>query len=234
MTLLELLTRALVKVQAINARETPDAGMTDDAKMVFNSMMANLFTSSNKVFASVKENTTLSNGTASYTIGTGATISTDWPEKIVGAFIRSSNYDYPVDVISEKEYREISDKTNTGRPEKLFYQPEYPAGKIYLYYTPDSAYDLHIWSQKPLDAITSLTAPLVFPRGYETPIIANLAKTLLSEYPVDALSAQMIIAEARESLDRIESLNASRNVEPAKLDIMTGKRYTLADLNAGE
>jgi hypothetical protein len=214
--------------------ETPTADEMQDGLEGLQTMLRVWAAKRLLVFASVKESFTLVSGTASYTWGSGGTINTTRPHQILGAFVRdSSNIDHPVDVISEGRYRNITSKTTSGRPDRLFYHPLYPLAYIYLHPTPDTAETLWLDSMKPFTETSSfgaLTDTISFPLNYEEPLVYGLAVRLAPEFG-KAVSAE-VAAIASSSYDSLITLNAANQVEPVRLSLPVGMQ-TAYDINAG-
>lgn len=171
----------------------------------------------------VTENFTLTIGQAVYTIGVTADspdleTTTGRPVKCVRAWIRQSNYDYPVDVgMSEKEYGEIAKKDTTQRPTRLYYDPQYPNGKLRFNYESDLAHDFYLVSEKALADVTALTDTLSLPLGINEALVYNLAIRL----SVDLKSklkddVRRIAIESKNALERVNYRNKSQN--PALID----------------
>ena len=172
----------------------------------------------------VQQAITLVAGQASYTIGENGApgLNTQRPEQINGAFIRSGGYDYPVNILGERAYRTMVDKTTSGRPEWLWYNPTAPNGTIYVYPVPDDATDaLWISSAKSLAEPTGLTQNMLdtvsIPRNYHNPLKKILALELCEEYGKPP--SQLLMVQANESESRLLSLNAARMVSPAMLEV---------------
>lgn len=211
--------------QSINGTDLETEGLE-----ILNMMLLSWFANGIVVPYSTKENFTLVSGTASYTIGSGATFDTQRPNKIITAFIRDSNYDYPLKIITEEPYwLGFVDKTSKGRPESLYYYPAFPNGTIYLQYPPDSNYDLHILSEKRLAEITDVTETFTLPGEYEEAIKYNLAVRLCDELnrPVSPAKAGLAMA----SYNRVVGLNASRKHGPVSIGY--GKRGTTGNILSG-
>lgn len=172
----------------------------------------------------VKESFPLVSGTPSYTIGSSATFDTIRPITIEQAWIRDSDYDYPMGVRPAAEYWGLSDKTTEGRPVKLYYDPTYPSGTIYLYYVPDSAYSMHIVSQKPLITYASANIEASLPGEYEDALVLNLAIRFASRYG-KAVSAQLRL-DAKEALGNMRALNLSGQMKGVDLDLPGTRRGT--------
>lgn len=236
MTLLDLLTRALLGINAFRPGETLPADATTDAKNELNVMVDSL--NIGAIYSSSRETKTLTIGTANYTWGTGGTINTARPVKLTGVSIADGDNNYPVSQISESEYDTISDRTITGKPFQLYYNPTYPLGNIYLFYIPDKAYVLHLSSEKDLAEFSTLTETINLPAEYFQPLIDNLSLRLCGPY--EKTPTALLIENAKEGLMRLKRLNASNKLKPVKMNqfpssslgghwkagnITTGERY---------
>lgn len=173
---------------------------SDDATIgleALNMMLGAWFSNSVHVPYTVTENFTLTASTNSYTIGSGATFDTMYPEIIKIAFIRYDSTDYPIDIISQREYLEqISYKTTESIPSLLFYDALNTTGKVYLYHTPDKAYVLHLVSRKNFAEISDPALTIALPRVYEEAIKFNLALRLSAEYSSDMSDDAKLLARA--------------------------------------
>ncbi len=172
------------------------------------------------VFSSVHETYTLTADTASYTWGSGGTIDTLRPNKVIGASITESDVTYPVEVISEGKYRMISSKTTSARPYSLFPLYGFPYITIYLYPVPSTSYVLNLESLKPFTEASSFTATtdtIQVPVFYEEAIIYNLAIRLAPEFGVTIPIEVAKIAD--ESYTKLKSLNSSNSIETIKISI---------------
>ena len=205
------------KITVVAKGETPTASQLVDGLEGFNAILANLSALGVVVFANTLENFPLVIGTASYTIGEGGDFDTVRPNQVLGGYIKDGGYDYRVETIFEGPYRRLVNKTLVERPRHMFYQPEYPLGIMNLYGTPDSAYDYHFWSSKPLTEITKPFDALVLPPEYRRMFIFNLAVDMAPEYGKAIPPAVAMVA--RSSYRNVISLNASRKAAPADLDI---------------
>jgi len=222
-----LINAALRSIGVIASGETPSSSEMQDGLEALTMMFRNWFSQNLIVFTSVKENFSLTIGDYEYTIGTGGDFSTDRPYKIEGAFIRDGGNDYPIDcTLNEADFWHTALKTNQSRPKYLFYKPEFPLGKIYLHNAPDSAYSMHLWSQKPLDDLSGLTATTEFPGNYDEVVKWNLAINLAPEFGVEP--SQIVYGKAEDSLNKIISLNASLKVKPVSIDVTrTSERWNI-------
>ena len=178
-----------------------EATGTSDATLgleALNMMIGSWFSNGVSVPYTVTESLTLTASTASYTIGTGATLDTTYPEKILSILVRDSNDDYPLTHINQKEYWEyISSKTVESMPSHFFYDALNVTGKLYFYPTPDEAYTIYLISEKNLAVITDPALTIAIPRVYEEAMKFNLAVRLAPEYGVEPQGS--IVAMAMQS-----------------------------------
>ena len=156
---------------------------------------------------------------AEYTIGSGGNFDTTRPLKIESAFLRdSSSYDHPLKIISAKDYNQIYNKSLTAAPECLYYQPEYPLGKLILDSAPEQAYDLHMDMWVNFTEFAALSTSFALPNEYKAFFVYNLAVSLAEDW--DRNVSKTLYAMAQESKNVIERLNVSVRLTPtAKFDV---------------
>lgn len=129
-----------------------------------------------------RENFTLTAGDAEYTIGDGGDFDTVRPITINSAYIQDSNgYDYPLGVITVKDYDSIKVKTWEGRPENIYFVTEYPLAKIIFDCEPSEAYTLYITSEKNFTEFTGVSTTFSLPNEFKEALIYNLAITLAED-----------------------------------------------------
>ena len=222
-TVREVIEGALRKTGAIAAGETPTAEDMAAGLSGLQDLLAEWSDGGLVVPCTVSEVITLVIGQSSYTVGefAGADLATVRPEQIIEAFVKSGGHDYPVEIIGEKAYQGILNKSNQGRPDKLWYNATAPNGTIYVYYTPDAGDALWISSIKPFTEPTALAEELLdttgIPRNYHNPLVWNLALDLAPEFGLEA--SPTAVARAVQGYSMIVSLNAARRVQPAYLEL---------------
>lgn len=220
MTLIDLLTQAFQSVNIFRPGESIPAADAQDAKTLLNVLIDSL--NIGQVYASTRESKVLTASQGTYTWGTAGNITTARPVKLTSAFINDGTSDYPVEIIGQATYDTITDKTQTGRPYCLFYNPTYPLGTIYLYYVPDQAYILNLNSEKDLAELDVLTTAISLPPEYMAPLIYNLGVALCGPYEKDVPPA--IAAMAQSTLDRVRRINAANRIKPIRLDLFGARR----------
>ncbi|MDQ3003182.1 MAG: hypothetical protein M3Y08_18215 [Fibrobacterota bacterium] len=129
------------------------------------------------IYAETSETLSWASGNASRTIGTGANLSTTRPQQILMASLTISGTEYPLSLLTNRDYQAISSKTMTSTiPFYLAYNPTFTTafGTLYLYPVPSGAVSLLLTSLKPIADITG-AGTLAFPPGYEDAFVTNLA-----------------------------------------------------------
>ena len=157
----------------------------------------------------LQENFSLAAGTTAYTIGAGGTFNTTRPVKIVDpCFVRdSSNLDSKLTIIDAAAYGGIVQKTSgNSYPSYLFYDSAFASslGTIRLYPAPVAGLTLFINSWQQLGSVSTISAQLTLPPGYQRAIEYNFAIEEAGGYTEVRPEVAKI---ARESKAAIKSLN---------------------------
>jgi len=222
-TVNEIIKDSLLDIGAIGVGETPDDDTIQHALRVLRKMINGWSNKRQIIYFSTTENFTLT-GAASYTIGSGGDFNAVRPVKIQGAYTRSSGVDNTLKIIDEAQWREITLKGTVAPSSWLWYSPEYPLGKIYIY--PLEGGTIYLHSLKHLTDYTALTTTLSLPEGYEEAIQYNLALRLAPGYGKGVDVA--LVALAKMALDDIKRINASLNIETVKPEIFRlTRRYSI-------
>lgn len=191
-TALGIITSAMRKGGVLVKNETPSADEAADGLEMLNDLLASISNDSTVIYSRTTENFSLSGGVSAYTIGSGATFNTSRPVRIVSAYVRTGNIDYPLDIISDEQYATITLKTVGGIPQFLNYTNAFPQATINLYPTPAAGYTLYIVTEKPLSSF-ALYDTVSLPPGWRRMLVYNLAVEMAPEYgqPVPADVAQI-------------------------------------------
>lgn len=222
-----LLSSSLRKIGALSSGETIEASRQIEALSALQSMLRSWGAISNNVFASVKESVSLVSGQSEYTWGSGGDISTTRPNQVTGAYVLdSSGVTHPVDIIDERKYRNISVKSTLSRPFALYFYPNYPLSKLFLYPVPSTVETLYLDSYKPFVETGSFgltTDTLVFPGYYEEPMIYNLAIRLAPEYGKTV--SEEVKSIAKSSYMSMTTLNAANHIEQVYVIVPASSPY---------
>jgi hypothetical protein len=209
-TALDIITDSLIDLGAIDPIEALTSDESSHGLRKLNELLESWSNESLAVYQILQENFALTSGTASYTIGSGATFNTTRPLNVLSGFIRDSGIDYPLRILNREEYDQIQQKTTQYQPEYLFYSPSVANGIIYLYGVPAKNYSvtdgLWINSSKQLQSFSLLTTTVVLPPGYLRAIKANLSIELAPAYK--RKPSEELKAIARESKANVKRLNS--------------------------
>lgn len=207
-TALGIIKSAMRKVGVLTKTENPSADEAQDGLEMLNDLLSSLSNDSMVIYARYSEDFTLSGVDGSYTIGTGGDFNTARPVKIISAFIRSGDVDYPLDILSDEQYYSIAVKSTSDMPRGLNFSNDYPLGVIKLYPVPDANYQLFILSEKQLSQFT-INQTVDLPAGWNRMLIYNLALEMFSEYGQPATQEVKMIADDSRALIK-KAIIASR------------------------
>lgn len=223
-TVQNLIDAALRVLQIVPLADTPTSADRTNGLTVLQDLLAEWSDAGLLVPFTTWESITLVVDQDTYTVGENGSpsLNTVRPEKIDDAFFRdSSSYDYEVTVLGEDAYRAIIAKgSSSSRPQYLWYNPTVPNGTVYVHPAPDTTDSLYICGIKPFTEPSTLDDDILnttgIPRNYYNMVKWNLAMELASYFQMGP--SQMIVARARETMAKVERLNASRRVQPTPLE----------------
>lgn len=216
----EIITDAFIECRLADSLVSPTTAQSTIALRFLNRIISRLSMQGVNIPFSVSENFSISGSSQSYTMGSGGTASSTRAKKITNCFIRdSSNVDHPVEIISEKDWNEIPQKSNTGTPYLMFYDPVYAVGVIYFYYKPDTSYTAYIESIKDMHSTLSLGTTVSLPADYEDALVLTLAKKLARAF--GAPNEASVALEAEKAWREINAMNGSQRVPQAKIPFAT-------------
>lgn len=225
-----LIKSALRKAGAASSGQTPPAAEMQDALDELNLILDEWSTKSLMVYAVTTESFTLTAGQSEYTWGIGGDFNSARPVLIQSGYVREGGAsggtnDIPIEIKGGKDtYNLIAEKSTEGRSYSLWYEPEFPLGKVRLYPTADGGADqLFIDSWKALTAFTGITQEVEVPPGYESAMIWTLFIRIASEYGYVPTAAQRKIA--REAEANVGRVNAAAHIPEAQLDPALAGRH---------
>lgn len=215
----DIIKGAMRLLGVLRQSEEPTADEASDALTALNGMLSTWSNDGLLVYAQTWENFTLTANDGEYTIGTGQQLNTTRPVKIEGGYVRQGSTDYPLAIIDAATYDKIPDKSITGIPEFLNYDPQYPYAKIRLYPVPAAADGLYLRSEKLITSFAALATTVSLPEGWEEGLKHGLAKRLAPEYGV-AISPDlgMAILETVGAIKRTKAraMNMEYDVPPVR------------------
>lgn len=143
----------------------------------------------------------LTDGTSTYSIGTGQTLNTPYPLHILQVTRSDSTQGTRInmEVIGDAQFN-LLPTNSSGTPIQITYQPKVNVGTIKVWPTPDSYaatyVSLNLTYLRPLEYFSASTDTADFPEEWVSAIIYGLAVRLAPEYGVPLLDRQLLIKEA--------------------------------------
>jgi hypothetical protein len=197
---------AMRLIGAISSGEAPTTDEYADALASLQYMLRSWSSQDLNIHCTTQESFAVS-GAEYYTIGSGGTFNTTRPTSIRGAYLDSKDNQYKI--LTESEYRSQS----SG----LWYSPEYPLGKIYLY--PADTGTLYLDTLKPITELTATGDYLYVPPEYDEAIRYNLAVRLAPEFgkPI----SQELMFFATESMKCVVTRNFPEKVNTVKPEVLS-------------
>lgn len=168
---------------------------------------------------------------ASYRIGSGQTVNTPKPLKIIQAFNHdtSTNVDIPIRIITRDEYNRLGNKTTTGNPIQIFYDPQMSYGDLYVFPTANATSvtnnQIKIFYQRPFEDFDASTDEPDFPQEWYEAITWGLAYRLAAEYQMPILHRQSLKKDA----DEFRLIALSFGTEEGSMFIRPDYRYGSQD-----
>jgi len=132
----DLIKEALELTTSIDINEPIPPEILDSAVRSLDVLLKSLNEEGIDVNVLVK--TTGNISAATLTLATGI-------KRVERAFLTTGSLDYPVDVISRAEFADLTDKTATGRPRKVWHNRQ--DGKLYFYPAPDATYSFTYFAE---------------------------------------------------------------------------------------
>jgi len=197
-----LIKAALRACGAIAQGETPTADQYTEASEALN-FIAKAFMADGMPLWAMKQYSVPLTSTSTYNIGDGQTINTPKPMRIVQAYLHntSTDIDIPMRVITRDEYNRLGNKTTTGQPIQIFYEPLRTYGVLHTFPVPDSYSQTYteivIVYQRPFEDFDSSTDEPDFPQEWFEPLKWALADTLAPEYGLTLVDRQDIARRAQ-------------------------------------
>lgn len=201
----DIIRGALGKILVIGSQETlTDADMQTGLDAL-NALLDSWWTQSLAVYTLQQETFPVTGNVGSYTVGPSGTWNTVRPVRIVNAFARYQNVDYPIKSIDRVQFDAIPYKNVSGMPMVLLWDREYPIGTLTLYPVPYVSMQLYFDSYQQIQSFAAYTDPINLPPGYARALIYNLAMDLCDDF--GKAPTQTLSKIAADSLGNIKRLN---------------------------
>jgi hypothetical protein len=210
---------AIIELGVYAPGETMSDADSEQCLRRLNQMLDTWSTESLTVFALTEQTGALVANKNSYTIGTGGDFNLTRPDRVKygpGAaycMMPGNNQRFMVDVIPQDQWNLIGNllDVTSNIVLQMFYDPQFPLGKINVYPTPNTNINLFWDSDLPFTQFANLATNVTFPPGYDLAITLNLAlqiKSIFTQAPIDPL----LVKRAGEAKAAVKRLNYRQNV----------------------
>lgn len=202
----QIIGGALRIAGAIAQGESPTSNQSVEAAEALNIFVKELQADGMPLWA-IKQYSMPLTATSDYTIGVGSTVNTAKPLKVVQAFLHNTvtNIDIPMRVLTREEYNRLGNKTSTGQPIQLFYEPLLTTGVVHLFPVPDlysiSNCTVTLVYQRPFEDFDASTDTPDFPQEWYNAIKFGLADLLAPEYGLPLQERQDLSRRAKSLRD---------------------------------
>jgi hypothetical protein len=229
----DIINASLRKIGVLSSGEAIESTRQSEALVALQNMLRLWGAVGATAFYTVRESVNLASGKISYTWGDAGDISTARPNSVLGGHVDTETR--PINLISEREYRNIATKNTAGQPTSIYVNYTYPLVEFYVYpVTTGDGHVLSVDSLKPFTETSSFATvadTLNFPVYYEEPIICNLALRLAPEYGrVASEDLKSLALFGLNTLKEIHTINKMEFVEsillraPVGADTLRGKQ----------
>lgn len=200
----QIITSALRMIGAIAQGESPTATQISEAAEALNIMIKAWEADGMPLWGLEESDITLVAGVNLYQIGIGKSVNIPKPLKVIQAWNRDtiSSVDIPMRIITKQEYNILGNKTTSGNPIQIFYQPMLDYGELHIFPTPSTQEatqnKIYLVYQRPFeDFLISGNNP-DFPQEWLEAIKYGLAARLAPEYGMPLEQRQFLNKEAGE------------------------------------
>ncbi len=205
----QFIEAALRTLGVLALDQTPSSTEYTNAAIKFNALVGEYRTKGLQIWQRTSYTMSLTNGTATYSIGSGQTLSTPYPLHILQA-VRidvNSSTRIPMEVVADYDYNQLP-SSSSGVPIQLSYQQKMNVGTIKLWPTPDSYSASNVTILlvylRPIEYFNTSTDTADFPEEWVSALIYNLAVRMAPEYGIPLEDRKLLLSEAEKYLKAAE------------------------------
>jgi hypothetical protein len=198
----QIISGALRLCGVLAEGETATTEQINNGAEALNMLVKRLMADGMPLWAMKQYSVTLVAGQKEYTIGVGEAVNTAKPLRVVQAFnhATSGSLDIPMRIVTRDEYNKLGNKTSSGNPIQIFYEPLNETGKLHVFPVPDSTSAsqnvVTLVYQRPFEDFDSSTDTPDFPQEWLETIKYLLATRLAGEYQTPLSVRQQLLVEA--------------------------------------
>lgn len=234
----DLITLCLRTAGVCGVGQTPEPMDVNDCFTILNSMIGQ-WNRNRWLIYHLVDVSCPSTGAQSYTVGSGEDFDVARPDRLETAYARLTNnpsnmpFDYQMSLIpSREDYSAIALKQLQTFPCAVWYDSDWPTGRVYFYPVPNTQFELHIVVKETLTTFPSIVTQINLPPEYTDALIWNLSARIRPLYQLPPEPS--IVAFAKSSLNTLRQANAQvplLNMPNAVLNNRSGYDVTLGNLN---
>ena len=197
----DIIKRALRLIGVVAQGEVPTTDQTTEAAFALNSLVKAWQADGMPLWAIKSYTVPLTAGTSTYEIGLGKAINIPKPLKVLQAYNHSttSDVDIPMRIITKQEYNILGNKTSSGNPIQVYYNPQSEYGILNVFPVPSTteqaANTIVIHYQRPFEDFDASTDTPDFPQEWYDAITYGLACRLAPEYGVAMADRKLLWQE---------------------------------------
>lgn len=197
----DIIKRALRLIGVVAQGETPTTDQTTEAAFALNSLVKAWQADGMPLWAIKSYSVPLTAGTSAYEIGLTKAINIPKPLKVLQAYNHSttSDVDIPMRIITKQEYNILGNKTSSGNPIQVYYNPQSEYGILNVFPVPSTteqaANTIVIHYQRPFEDFDASTDTPDFPQEWYDAITYGLACRLAPEYGVAMADRKLLWQE---------------------------------------
>lgn len=201
----EIIERALRIVGALSTGETVSAEMVEQGRISLNHLVKTWQSDNLFLWTLVPQTQALTATVASYSLPTDpAVIAID------KAYLRISNNDTPVEVISYRNYIDIPNKTDPGDPVAVTVNNAI-SPTMYVYPVPATSRTLYYLAIVKLKDMDTAAGNANFPTQYLDALVYGLAANLADEYGLPISERELLVNKARQFYAVAKKSNRDRS-----------------------
>jgi hypothetical protein len=206
-----IIARALRLIGATSQGETPTATQISEAAISLNGLVKAWQADGMPLWAIKSTSIPLVSGVSAYNIGSGMTVDIPKPLKVLQAYNHNitSHVDVPMRIITKQEYNMLGNKTSSGNPIQIYYDPQRTYGILNVFPVPStteqSANTLIIHYQRPFEDFDASTDEPDFPQEWYDAVTYGLATRLAPEYGIPTNDRKVLWQEM--TIIKQEALN---------------------------
>lgn len=198
----DIIKGALRLCGALSLGETPSTDQVTEASDALNMLVKAWQADGMALWARSEYTLPLTLDTKSYSIGTGQTVNISKPLKITQAILHDTqtNVDIPMRIITRDEYLRLGNKSTSGQPIQIYYDPQRDSGVLYVYPPANAAAvsykQIKFTYQKPFEDFDASTDNPDFPQEWYEALKYGLASRLAGEYGISMDDRRQLMQEA--------------------------------------